>query len=101
MMPFIKQERRKIIEESGLGLDGLGEVQPGDRCYVFYKKFVDAWRAEPRWTTVHSLYGDMATWFDTLDSADDAIAYRLAWEVFFALHVLPYEEQKRKENGDI
>ena len=98
-MPFIEHWRRDTIAK--YGLEGLGAVKPGDRCYVFYKKLVDAWHADPRWTTLHLLYGDMARWFEDFDNEDDRVAYRLAWEVFFALHVLPYEEKKRKENGDI
>lgn len=99
-MPFITQHRRKIIYESGLGLDGLGELQPGDRCYYFYKQMVEKWRAQPRWTTAHEIMKHFADEgeFPTLD---DMVASRLAWDVFFQLYVMPYELKKREENGDI
>lgn len=32
---------------------------------------------------------------------DDVIARQLAWQVFFAFHVLPYEAQKRIDNGEV
>jgi len=96
-MPFIKQWRRYAIETQGFA--GLAEVEPGDRCYVFYKKLVDEWRKEPRWSTVHRLVKEH--WYQVETDDDDQIALQLAWDVFWAIHVLPYEEQKRKENGDI
>ena len=49
-MPFVTQERRYRIKGS------LEEIQPGDRCYVFYKEMVEKWKAEPRWTTAHNIY---------------------------------------------
>jgi hypothetical protein len=95
-MPFITQERRFLIEQNTL--DGLVNPQPGDRCYVFYKEMVEKWRAEPRWTTAHNIFKSMAG----IDlSTDDGVAHFLAWQVFFQLHVMPYELRKREENGDI
>lgn len=67
---------------------------PGDRCYVEYKKIMNAWGESPRWTTIDK----MATRFI---SNDDDRAYFLAFLVFFALHGMKYEEIKREENGDI
>lgn len=98
-MPFIEQGRRKIINGSQ-GLDGLDEIKPGDRCYVFYKEMVDEWKAAPRWTTAHNIYKAMM--YDGNDScADSFIAHQLAWQVFFVWYVIPYELKKCKENGDI
>ena len=94
-MPFIKQERRDVIEKYGLG--GLNEIQPGDLCYVHYKSIVAQWRDDPCWTTAHKIFKGWAF----LSSEDESVAARLAWEVFFALHILPYELKKREENGDI
>ena len=98
-MPFITQERRKIIDQSGIY--GLDDIQPGDRCYPEYRKFVDAWKAQPRWTTAHSLYKQLLVNRQHCDSLDSKAALDLAWQVFFQLHVMPYELMKRKENGDI
>jgi hypothetical protein len=97
IMPFINDSRREEIAR--YGLEGLEEVRPGDRCYVHYKVLVDVWRADPCWTTAHTLFKGLST--DTSLDDDDYAARALAWQVFFHLHVMPYEEQKRKENGDI
>lgn len=35
------------------------------------------------------------------DFQDDKAAKELAWQVFFSLHVLPYEILKRTENGEV
>ena len=97
-MPFIKQERREVIEKRGL--NGLDKFEPGDKCYVYYKRMVVAWRANPRWTTAHEL-GKKFGLTEPIESDDDLVAAHLAWDVFFALHVMPYELEKRKLNGDI
>ena len=94
-MPFVTPARRKY-------LDGGGEpIELGDMCYNFYKPMVEAWKANPRWATAPDIYKRMVEEFDFLSNEDDRVAYRLAWEVFFALHVLEYEKRKREENGDI
>ncbi len=96
-MPFITKYRRQIIDT--YGIEDLAEIQPGDRCYVHYKKMVEQWKAEPRWTTAHTIYKQVARTLYT--SEDEEAAAALAWDVFFALHVLEYERKKREENGDI
>ena len=99
-MPFITQERRKIIEE-GVGTWKVQSWwQPGDRCYVFYKKMVEQWKANPRWTTAHEIYKEVLfePW---TENRDDSTAKELAWQVFFQLYVIPYELKKREDNGDI
>ena len=100
-MPFITPERREAIDLHGVG--GLSEIQPGDRCYVFYKAMVDKWKEKPSWTTAHEIYKDVMTtaYGITLHSIDNVAAKHLAWQVFFQLHVMPYELKKRDENGDI
>ena len=97
-MPFIKQERRAIINEKGL--HRLAQIEPGDRCYVYYKQMVEAWKYSARWTTAHEIYKQ---WFTNTDPGydDDAVALQLAWQVFFQLYVMPYEIEKKKLNGDI
>ena len=97
-MPFITQDRREIIDSEGLGK--LDVLQVGDLCYAFYKPMVKRWKAHPRWTTAHDIYRDMIA-----QSRDRGLqsraAQHLAWQVFFQLHVMPYELQKRQEKGDI
>lgn len=98
-MPFIRASRRYVIDKGGLGLDGLGVIEPGDRCYVFYKEMVDKWKASPRWTTAHYIYLHLD--LQSPINEDDWVAQKLAWQVFFQLYVMPYELKKREENGDI
>jgi len=95
-MPFITKDRRHMIDK-----EGMAPYEPGDLCYVYYKEMMEKWRASKRWTTVHEIYNEMAENFDYLSTADQQTAKRLAWEVFFALEVVPYELEKRKENGDV
>lgn len=99
-MPFITQDRRKIIDEGGLS--ALETVEPGDRCYFFYKRMVERWKGNPRWTTAHNIYKDMCSKLSKIEyEEDDGEAYELAWQVFFQLYVMPYELRKREENGAI
>ena len=94
-MPFITQERRKLIAKNKLKKD---EFEPGDRCFIAYNCLVYEWKANPRWATVDRLY---QTVLEHNFTREDAAAWQLAWQVFFQLHVMPYEQKKRKENGDI
>ena len=98
-MPFILQERRDRITCEGL--NSVMPVQPGDLCYVYYKVMVNRWNASPRWTTAHELFKEVITYEVTQTELDEGIARLLAWQVFFQLHVMPYELKKREENGDI
>ena len=99
-MPFIKQERRATVERGT-----LTDVEPGDRCYKFYKEMVDAFKKEPRWTTIHKIYKghlyDLHLTHMANVMCDDCLAARLAWQCFFNFYVLPYEEKQRALNGDI
>ena len=83
-MPFVELEHREKQDF---------EV-PGDRCYIEYRKIMTAWAASPRWTMVDAIAAQI--WPDKWKRA-----LILAFLVFFCLHVMPYEEKKRKENGDI
>lgn len=99
-MPFIKKERREIIDESGCDPVCLGEPQPGDRAYFFYKKMVSAFKANPRWTTIHKIYREqMMDPFE--EDIDDEAAKQLAWQIFFTWHVVPYEKEREEINGSI
>jgi len=96
-MPFITQERRLRIDNDNFD---CGWLQPGDRCYRYYKKMVEQWREDPRWTTAHAIYADLI--FGPIpEELDEEVAKYLAWQVFFQLYVMPYEWQKKEENGDI
>ena len=105
-MPFITSESRRMT-------DTIGPSTVGDRCFLFYREMLRAWRASPRWTTAHDLYRDtvmlpgVQTHPAVIDIAQTAVdndnraARELAWQVFFSLHVLPYELEKRTLNGEV
>lgn len=86
-MPFVKQECRA---------KGHTACAVGDLCYVEYKKLIDRWNEDPRWTTAHNIAKDH---FDL--ATDEETAHFLAWMVFFCKKVMPYEDLKEKENGTI
>ena len=96
-MPFVTQDRRTAIDAHGLEV--LTEIAPGDICYAYYKPMVDAWKANPRWTTAHNIYKTMLR--DMPEDPDALVAYNLAWQVFFSFYVLPYEREAEKRNGPI
>lgn len=109
-MPFIENSKRPLVRDN----PSLHMKQPGDRCYLIYLEMVSRWRKEPRWTTADAIHAEFV--MDTEDNAFLEALYSkapttgwnelcnaasLAWQVFFQFYVLPYEIQKRKENGDI
>jgi len=99
-MPFIEIGRRKLVEEG----DVLPKaITPGDRCYLYYKKMVDKWKANPRWTTAHEIYKDVITtsYGINVHHSDDVPAKHLAWQIFFIWHVVPYEKEVEERNGSI
>lgn len=88
-MPFTNSKQRKNPD---------GNI-PGDRCYLMYKKMIDQWNESPRWTTADAIYA----WVTDLNQPDIdwQRAKELAWQVFFVEKVMPYEQKKKKENGDV
>jgi hypothetical protein len=103
MMPFTTSESRHIT-------DTIGPATVGDRCFLRYREMLRAWRASMRWTTAHELYRKMKKDILGLENTingpteqtqDDIAAYELAWDVFFALHVMPYELLQRTKNGEV
>ena len=93
-MPFVTQPHR----------DSPDPRIVGDLCYQFYKEMVDRWKQKACWTTAHEIYLNMRISTNTLTLAADLnkrTAYELAWQVFFQIHVMDYEQRKRQENGDI
>lgn len=94
-MPFITQERRKLIDNGSLPRE---DWEPGDLCYHYYRAMVRDWKLTPRWTTAHHIYQNVLSHNFTVE---DAAAIQLAYKVFFNLYVMPYELKKRAENGDV
>lgn len=88
-MPFVNAEHRLNPDHN----------VAGDRCFLQYKFMLDKWRASPRWTTADELYAYVLD--NNMPELDWQRAKELAWAVFFNLHVMPYELQKRKENGEV
>ena len=88
-MPFVPQENRKSMKE------GKPPETVGDMCYLEYVPIMEAWHKERRWTTAHN---ELKRVFD-LD--DHTAAKFLAYMVFFCKHVMPYEDEKEKDNGPI
>jgi hypothetical protein len=86
-VPFVKQECR---------VPGHVPCAVGDLCYLEYKKLIDAWNMDPRWTNAHNITKNH---FDL--GSDEETANFLAWMVWFAFKVLPYERKKEEENGSI
>lgn len=93
-MPFIKNNRRLPLSE------GAEPEEAGEACFLHYRLMAKEWRINPRWNTAHNIYRKTQSGRAILDP-DDLAARDLAWQVFFQLHVMPYELQKREENGDI
>lgn len=94
-MPFITQEARRMT-------DAIGPQVVGDRCFLFYREMLRLWRKSPRWTTAHEIYQGVILRTVGKPYEDvDTCALHLAWQVFFAFHVLPYEAQKRIDNGEV
>jgi len=89
-MPFIDIQSRK-------DLDAVKRLpnSPGELCYVEYKKLIEEWNKDSRWTTVHKLFAI------TFGLSEEDTAKVLAWQVFLHTKVYPYEDIKKQENGDI
>lgn len=83
-MPFVTQEHR----------DNPDQSIAGDRCYIEYKKMVDLWQESPRWSTADVIATRLLT-------NPKKRAQFLAFLIFFNLHVMPYEIQKRVDNGEV
>ncbi len=99
-MPFIPQSNRFLLDL------GSEPTSVGDMCYLKYKAFVSAWKAEPRWSTAHTVYKDMrnqlhGNFLQRGISQDEAVAFELAWQVFFHKFVMPYELEQEIKNGTI
>lgn len=89
-MPFVKQDLRAPLL--------TGDIQPkavGDLCFLAYSQIMDAWRKDPRWTTIHNQFKVMTGMND-----NNAAAF-LAFLEFYFNHGHPYEIEKKEENGDI
>lgn len=80
--------------------DSIGPQVVGDRCFLAYRDMLRRWRHAPKWTTAHEIRNGV---LEALKGpvTDDTTALDLAWQVFFQLHVIPFEMQKRTLNGEI
>jgi hypothetical protein len=102
MCPFTTPEARdKMLKFLETGIEPEAGIEPGDKCFVKYRDMMKAWTEAPRWTTAHNIYKKMRQELPTITDEDEAIAYDLAWQVFFAIHVMKYELTKRSENGEV
>ena len=93
-MPFITKEDREELKDRQ-------PVTPGERCYLIYKQLVTTWDRDPRWATVDSLYENIVVNQPLSYMPEYKRAAELAWQVFFIRYVMPYEEKKLLENGDV
>lgn len=93
-MPFTTKEARQIT-------DAIGPQVAGDRCFLAYREMLRQWRKSPRWTTAHEIYRVVLESGSLDQNINDRTAQLLAWQVFFQLHVIPYELQKRIDNGEV
>ena len=95
-MPFISPESRWILES------GAEPETVGDICYLYYKPMMQRWNETRRWTTAHNIYKEWAVKrTDPQMKEDEIVAGDLAWQVFFAMEVMPYELAQREKNGDV
>jgi len=90
-MPFVTEEHR--INPS--------PAIPGDRCYIVYKGIMNEWRANPRWTTADMLAQELIEYMSGGATTPYKASALLAYMVFFNIHVMDYENKKRRGNGDI
>ena len=93
-MPFITKEDREELRERQ-------PVTPGERCYLIYQQLVTEWHKDPCWTTADSLYRRFVINCTLSYIEEYKSAANLAWQVFFIKYVMPYEEKKLLENGDV
>lgn len=119
-MPFVVEQVRDEIAEKGYQV----AVQVGDLCYIFYHEMLLKFKEKPRWTTIHNLkktyvinpkmdqhireVGDELIKAGKLHGPTPVYEYNdlfaaaaLAFDVFFNFYAMPYEVQKREENGEI
>ncbi len=94
-MPFIPQKDREELKAGRL------PKTAGERCYNHYRWMVELWEADKRWTTADEIYKKIVEWRDISTEENDQRAKELAWQVFFQLHVIPYERMMQQCNGDI
>lgn len=89
-MPFIPmQERVRLADPKER------PNKPGELCYLVYKNLVESWDKNPSWTLFHQMLGATFGWND-LQTAKVA-----ALMVFFIEKIMPYEQIKKLEAGDI
>lgn len=85
-MPFVPQDHRAP--------DHLA-CTVGDLCYVYYRKLVDGWKKEERWTTWHNQVKELMGYDDYQAAKFSALLVHFKW------NVEDYELKKEMENGPI
>ncbi len=96
-MPFVTKEERLWLASDNKKVPET----PGQWCYLFYRDMMHRWRGEPRWYTADAIYDDVRAYERGSYPENQKRACSLAWQVFMALNVMPYELKMRKKNGDI
>lgn len=92
-MPFTAQEMRAKMARPMSFL-----LKPGDKCFFYYVIMMHAWEKQRSWTTADTIY----EWVGKKERRDSwQRAKELAWQVFFALEVMPLEYEKKSLNGGI
>lgn len=100
-MPYIKQEARKRLA------DGEAPQAPGEINYLFYQSMLKAWKVKPSYDTVHDILHCKREALQIVSLIASACpkcletGFTLAFMEFYRRKVVPYEERKIVENGDI
>lgn len=111
-MPYIKNERREIIDDIG-----DNQVKGGDVVYFWYKKLVDLWKNNPSFQLYYDMYRfchnteegyiqesvhSMAVAYDKTSSVfHSRQALKIALAELKRRYVDPYEDEAMKRNGDV
>lgn len=113
-MPYIAQERRKIIDNNEFPLPGTKPVA-GDYVYWYYSKMIGIYKRNPSFETIYrirlAVNGDYSSMFDWITAPfflkisdmhiDQKVCLLLAWDEFYRRIVAPHENKKIGENGDV
>jgi hypothetical protein len=109
-MPYLKPDDR-ITTEANLSTVTTG----GQLNYLVTLLIIGAWKANPRYSTVHDLYKQLvlnpekSTVLNKLNAAipesmtrsDVYAAAALAFHEFYRRVASKYEDERAKENGDV
>lgn len=98
-MPFIPIKDRPIVLDRFNYTRKAVDFTPGERCFIVFWKLLVYWKNNTSWSSWMNMKVMAKQEFNKLpgwkEDAEEAIIY------FRKYHIDKYEEQKRKENGDI